>query len=389
MTETFTPENESELADLIRGAEGAFEVRGGGTRASGASGNGACLGTSGLSGITLYEPGALTMVARAGTPLAEIEAALDAEGQMLPFEPYLLGGVTGSDGASTIGGVFATNASGARRVQAGAARDLLLGVRFVDGRGEVVENGGRVMKNVTGYDLVKLMAGSRGTLGVLSEVSFKVLPKPEASASLEIAGLSDEDAVRAMASARTSPFDVSGAIHAPDAIEEEPTTLIRVEGFADSVAYRAEQLKARLSTFGAAEIVDGREAWDAEQGMTAFGRTVRGQGGALWMVSVKPSDAPGLMARLCANHACLYSYDWAGGRIWVWLGAEGDQMACHHRLQGLVAETSGFANLVSGPQELADAVPHVQPEHPVLAALSEGLREKFDPRSVFNPEGRI
>ena len=188
-----TPHTEEELAEAIVSAEGPLAIRGGATR--GLPTEGTPLTTNGLSGITLYEPGALTLVAKSGTPVAEIDAALAAENQMLSFEPFDLAGVTRTDGVSTVGGVIASNASGSRRVQAGAARDVLLGVRFVDGRGDIIKNGGRVMKNVTGYDLARLMCGARGTLGVLTEVSLKVLPRPEATATLFLHHLSDDDAV--------------------------------------------------------------------------------------------------------------------------------------------------------------------------------------------------
>ena len=173
------PETEGQLAQMIRDARGPIAVTGGATRLWPGEGQGDRIDTTALTGVTLYEPEALTLVVRAGTPLEEVRQTLAAEGQMLGFEPPVTTG-------STIGGVAATNASGPRRVQAGAARDAMIGVRFVDGQGQIVSNGGRVMKNVTGYDLVKLMAGSRGTLGVLTEISFRTAPIPPVTATLPV-----------------------------------------------------------------------------------------------------------------------------------------------------------------------------------------------------------
>jgi len=229
------PTSESDLAEAIRTTQSPLAIRGGGTRPIGRPQPGAVLETGGLSGITLYEPGALTLVAGAGTPLAEVEAALAAENQRLPFEPMDHRGLLGTTGTPTLGGMVAANASGPRRVQAGACRDSLIGVRFVDGTGSIIKNGGRVMKNVTGYDLVKLMAGSWGTLGVLTEVSFKLLPAPESAATLTWQGLDAASALRLMAEALGTPWEVNGAAHLPD-----QRTLLRVEGFASSVAYRAD-----------------------------------------------------------------------------------------------------------------------------------------------------
>ena len=242
-----TPKTETELSDIIRTANAPFRIRGGGTRPVGQMGDATPLSTSALTGITLYEPGALTLVVRAGTALADVQAALDAEGQCLAFEPMDHRGLLGSTGTPTIGGVIAANASGPRRIQTGAARDHLLGVRFVDGSGRVIKNGGRVMKNVTGYDLVKLMAGSWGTLGVLTELSLKVLPKSAATGVLLLEGLSDQTAIRALSMALGSAFEVTGAAHVQKGLDGAPVTMIRVEGSEASIAYRAEQLRMRLS----------------------------------------------------------------------------------------------------------------------------------------------
>ena len=374
------PESEETLAEAIRGANGPLCIMGGGTR--GLAVEGEALETGALSGIRLYEPGALTMVAGAGTPLAEIEAALAAEGQMLAFEPYDLAGVTRAGGASTIGGVFATNASGSRRVQAGAARDFLLGVRFVDGAGNIVKNGGRVMKNVTGYDLVKLIAGSHGTLGVLTEVAFKVLPKPETQAHIQLEGLDDETAIRALSLALGSPYDVTGAVHAPDCVEEGACTAIRIEGFAASVAYHTEQLSALWSEFCKVHVAEGRESWAAIRNLSAFSQTTRGAGGTLWRIATQPSVAPALMADITAKHDVLYQYDLGGGRIWLW-SRDADIPALHADLQSAAARARGHATLIHSPTH-AD-LPRFQPEPAAIARLTAGLRQQFDPRGILNP----
>lgn len=348
------PETESELAEAVRGARGPLVVRGGGTRSLGMPA-GEVLETGGMSGITLYEPGALTLVARAGTPLAEVEATLAAEGQRLAFEPPDLRGLLGRAGDSTLGGVVAANASGPRRVQVGACRDFLLGVRFVDGAGQVIKNGGRVMKNVTGYDLVKLLAGSHGTLGVLTEVSLKVLPASAAEATVVLDGLDDATAVDAMARALGSPFEVTGAAHWPG-----QGTFLRVEGLAAQVDYRAAQLQAML---GGRTVAQG--PWADIRDVAAF----RGQPGDVWRLSVKPSDAPGLVARAGAL-GCLY--DWGGGLVWLLMAPDAD-------LRARLGAFHGHATLVRG-----HGAPVFQPEPAPVAALTAGLRARFDPRGVFN-----
>ncbi|HEU0223513.1 MAG TPA: glycolate oxidase subunit GlcE [Paracoccaceae bacterium] len=375
------PGTEAELAEAVRAADGPLEIRGGGTRAG--LGNPVqaahTLELGRLSGIILHEPAALTLVARAGTPLAEIEAALMAEGQMLAFEPMDHRGLYGTGGEPTIGGVVACNASGPRRVRAGACRDYLLGVRFVDGEGRQVKSGGRVMKNVTGYDLAKLLCGSHGTLGVLTEAAFKVLPRPEAAASLVIGGLPDEVAVAALAAALGSPWGVSGAAHLPG---DGARTLVRLEGAARSVAYRAERLRERLGTFGSVEI-EGESDWAVVRDAGAF----HGRGGAVWRISVKPSDGPRLVAALRAGGLDFaHFYDWGGGLVWLRLEEAGDAGAA--AIRGALREFGGHATLVRASGAVRAAVGAFQPEPGPLAAMARGLREKFDPRGILNP-GRM
>ncbi len=369
-----TPLDESELAAMVADAKGPLAIRGGGTRGFGQSA-GQILCTSGLSGIELYEPGALTIVVRAGTPLAEVEAALAAEGQRLAFEPMDHRGLLGTAGEPTIGGVVAANVSGPRRVQAGACRDFVLGVRFVDGRGVVIKSGGRVMKNVTGYDLVKLLAGSFGALGVLSEVALKVLPRPEAAATVVISGLMDSVAVKAMSAALGSPFEVTGAAHSPVGREGHPVTVLRVEGSESSVKYRAGRLADLLGDFGEPHVEHDPERvtalWTWVRDVEAF----HGARGDVWRISVKPTDGPEIAARLEADGVL---YDWGGGLIWALLPEGTDARA-------RLGDFAGHATLVRASDATRARIPTFQAEAAPLAAISAGLRQKFDPRGILNP----
>ncbi|WP_394151962.1 FAD-binding protein [Loktanella salsilacus] len=353
------PTSEDELADMIRNVADPIAVRGGGTR--GVFARGEVLTTSGLSGVTLYEPGALTLVVQAGTPLAEVEAVLAAAGQRLAFEPTDMRALLGTDGTPTIGGVVATNASGPRRIQVGACRDHLLGVRFVDGAGNIIKNGGRVMKNVTGYDLVKLLAGAHGTLGVMSEVSLKVLPLPQAVATLSIAGLDADQALAAMSTALGSPYDVTGAAWVDGA------AMVRLEGFSDSVSYRRDRLAEVLAPFGA--VTAGEVDWSAVRDVRAFA----GQPGDVWRVSIRPSAMPVTVAALRGAGDVQIMADWGGGLLWVLCDAGRDLRS---------SITSGHAQRVRGAN--TDAIPRFHPEPAAIAALSRGLRQRFDPRGVLN-----
>lgn len=371
------PTTEGELAEVVRAAAASgagLAIRGGGTRGLGPAVAGEALATSGLRGITLYEPGALTLVARAGTPLAEVEAALAAEGQRLAFEPWDGRALSGADGAPTIGGMAATNASGPRRIQAGACRDGMIGVRFVDGTGAVVKNGGRVMKNVTGLDLVKLMAGSHGTLGVLTEVAFKVLPAAESTTTLVFDGLDVAGAVELMTRATALPYEVSGAAHAPRGLGEGPATLLRLEGFAGSVAHRARALAAALRGFGPCRATEGPGDWARLRDAAGFA----GRSGAVWRISVRPTDGARVAAALPEAELTL---DWAGGLVWALADEDVDLRA---RLAGI----AGHATLVRASEAAKARWGVFHPEPAPVAALAAGLRAKFDPRGVLNP-GRM
>ncbi|MBB3992396.1 glycolate oxidase FAD binding subunit [Sulfitobacter undariae] len=354
----YLPQTETELAEVIRDADAPLAISGGGTR--GVTCEGVTLGTAGMSGITLYEPGAMTVVAQAGTPVAEIEAALATENQRLAFEPMDHRRLLGTEGEPTIGGVMAANISGPRRISVGAARDFLLGVRYVDGAGAIVKNGGRVMKNVTGYDLVKLMSGAYGTLGVLSEVSLKVLPCPETSATLILEGLTEVQGIAALAKALGSPFEITGAAHDPD----KRQTLLRIEGFEPSVRYRMEALQKLLG--GENHVVqEAGILWAGWRDVAGFAAVDED----IWRVSCKPSDGPALAAK---SGALGVRYDWAGGLIWL-------RMPAGHDLREALGRYDGHATLIRGKDQQ-----RFEPEATGVARLTAGLRERFDPRNLLN-----
>lgn len=353
------PRSEAELAEAVAGAKGPLLVRGGGTRTLGHA-VGEVLETGGLAGVELYEPGALTLVARAGTPLAEVETVLAGERQRLAFEPPDLRRLLGRTGLSTIGGVAAANASGPRRVQVGAARDALIGVRFVDGSGAVVKNGGRVMKNVTGYDLVKLLAGSRGTLGVLSEVSFKLQALPESEATLVIEGMGDEAGLSVLRQALGSPFDVSGVAR------HSGRSLVRVEGMAGSVAYRAGRLGALVGgDVTRVEAAESAALWRDVRDVMPFAD----KPGEVWRVITLPTAA----AEVVAQSEAEAIWDWGGGLIWL-LAQPGQGAEIAAAVAG-----RGHATLVRG-----EGGPVFPPQAAEVAALAAGLKARFDPRGILN-----
>jgi glycolate oxidase FAD binding subunit len=350
-----------------------------------------------LRGITLYEPTEMVMAARAGTPLGQVETALAEKGQMLAFEPLDLGPLTGGEaGQGTIGGVFATNLSGARRIAVGAARDHLLGVRGINGRGEIFKSGGRVMKNVTGYDLCRGLAGSWGTLAVLSEVTFKVLPAPEDTATLVLLGLPDELAVEVLCTAMASPFEVSGAVHLqrslatrlvdqPLANQGEAVTAIRIENFAKSVAYRMGRLEALLKVYGEIAALDRASSlrfWAELRRLSVLQQS----DAPVWRISTAPTAAPKVVAAISGYMECRAFYDWSGGLVWAEVLPTSDAGAADVRR--VIATHGGHAMLVRAAPDVRAAVEVFQPLEAGLEKLSRRLKAAFDPAGILNP-GRM
>ncbi|MGE0854837.1 MAG: FAD-binding protein, partial [Hyphomicrobiaceae bacterium] len=370
MKEALRPATDWELASMIVGFASRnqpFEVRGFGTksRVGRPMQTAATITTQSLRGITLYEPTELVMSAQAGTPLAQIEAELAANGQMLAFEPIDLGPATGGQlGMQSIGGVFAANLSGSRRIVAGAARDHLIGAKGVNGRSEIFKSGGRVMKNVTGYDVARGLCGSWGTLAVLTEVTFKVLPWPEAAATLAYVGLPDDIAVELLAAAMGTPFEVSGSAHLSEALVRRlpmprlsglngSLTLLRVENFAKSVAYRKTALREALKAYGAAVELDYGETLEL-WGLLRQLRMLSDTTSCLWRISTAPLNGPKVVSAIERHMQVAAFYDWSGGLDWLEVPASADAGASD--IRRAVAVHGGHATLIRAEPQVRASV---------------------------------
>ena len=340
------------------------------------------LSVSNLSGISLYEPAELVIGAKAGTPVDDIVAALDAENQQLTFEPRNLAHLYGATGQGSIGSVAACNISGPRRISAGAARDSLIGVTAVTGRGETMSSGGRVMKNVTGYDLVKLYTGSFGTLGVLTEVIFKVLPKPETAGTIVFESLDERRAVDCLSRALGSPFEVSGAAHLPSRDGQVARTVIRMEGFASSVDYRLGELATELSDFGASMRLETSDADNLWRDIRDVRLLPLADETAIWQVSTAPSQGPDVAAAIRnATDADLF-FDWGGGLLWIETQATDDASAA---VRNAIADAGGHATLMRAPEPLRAHTGVFEPLAPGVMMLSKRLKDMFDPDGILNP----
>ena len=406
MVETFRPTNEGDLQSVIAtlARQGMpAEIAGAGSK----RGIGrpmqhpAVVDVTGINGITLYEPTELVMSARAGTSLAQIETTLAERGQMLPFEPMELGPASGgAGGVQTIGAVFATNVSGPRRISNGAARDHLLGVRAVNGRAEIFKSGGRVLKNVTGYDVARGLTGSWGTLAVLTEVTFKVLPAPKETGTLVYAGLSDEIGAELLCAAMGTPFEVSGTAHLTAGLtsrlelkslarEASTLTAVRIENFANSVAYRSDRLKEALKIYGMPVLL-GRDAsvsfWSELRRLSVL-TPMKGEPAThLWRISTAPRRASKVIDAVRRNMKAEAFYDASGGIVWLEVTASADAGAAD--IRRILSSHGGHATLIRAEPEVRASIEVFQPMSTVVERLSRGIKESFDPAGILNP-GRM
>jgi glycolate oxidase FAD binding subunit len=345
------------------------------------------LSTRGLTGITLYRPQEMVLSARAGTTIAEIEAALDEHNQMLIAEPPDFSVLFGTDRPSTLGGMVATNLSGPRRIGAGGAlRDQVLGVRAVTGHAEVIRSGGRVHKNVTGLDLCKLLAGSHGTLGVLTEITLKLLPRPESSLTLAIAVPDLETGVAALSAGLGSPFSVSGAALLPAGDNSHglqgPTALLRLEDFAGFLAHRGGELRRELGGFGDIALLDHQTSRSLWQGVRDALPLDAAAEDAVWRISVKPSEGPVVARALAEAFGARLLLDWGGGLVWV---AGPATEAAHAAVMRAATASRGTFTLFRAPDALRASVP-VLPEEPRgLSAIAARVKAALDPAGILNP----
>ena len=337
------------------------------------------------------------MSARGGTPIGRIVGDLARQGQMLAFEPIDLSGLVGREpGTGSIGGLFAMNFSGSRRIAAGGARDNLLGISAIAGNGAAFRSGGRVMKNVTGLDLARTLTGSWGTLAVLTEVTFKVVPAPEETATLVLLGLEDGIAVEALTAAMTSPYEVSGAVHLQKALAERlwhqglkdehtAVTAVRIENFSPSVAYRIGRLKEELKLYGPVHVLSNESSlafWHELQHLSVL----QGSSAPLWRISTSPSSGPKVVAAITRFMTCHAWYDWGGGLVWAEVLPTSDAGAAD--IRRVIGTYGGHATLIRAEPAVRTSVDVFQPLEPAIARITAKLKSVFDPAGILN-RGRM
>ncbi len=362
----------------------------------------ALLDLSDLNAVTSYEPTELIITVQAGAPLADVKSLIDSRNQQFAFDPMNTAPLLGTPEIGTIGGMIAAGLAGSRRVKAGGARDHLLGAHAVSGFGDSFKTGGKVVKNVTGYDLCKLLAGSWGTLAVMTEVTLKVMPRPESERTLLLHGLDDVTANRAMTAALGSPFDVSGAAHLPGSAFRSAAgalaglgspgravTLLRLEGIAASVAHREGSLAKLVAPFGSPEILEdavSATVWGSTRDVLPFAADGALGAWPVWRIVCPPASGGALGQALARETGGDVLYDWGGGLIWAALPPKPDAQAAAVRQR--VEAAGGHATLIRASEQIRRHIDVFHPQADGLAALGERVRRSFDPKNILN-RGRM
>lgn len=406
--DTLRVRDAKDVEEVVRAAianEQPLEIIGHGSKRSigHAMATNAVLDVSALNAVISYEPNELIVTLQAGAPLADVLSLIDAKNQQFAFEPMNTAPLLGTPALGTIGGMIAAGLAGPRRIKAGGARDHLLGAHAVSGFGDSFKTGGKVVKNVTGYDLCKLLSGSWGTLSVMTEVTLKVMPKPEAERTLLLRGLDDAVANKAMTAALGSPFDVSAAAHLPKSAfraktddglgdlagQDEALTMLRLEGITASASHRAGSLRELLAPFGTATLIeDGASAalWAAIRDVLPFAASGALGAWPVWRIVCPPASGAALGTQLARETGGDVIYDWGGGLIWAALPPKADAHAPVVRQR--TDAFDGHATLIRAAEDVRRSVDVFHPQAPGIAALSERVRASFDPKSILN-RGRL
>ena len=391
--EVFRPQDQEQAAEAVAAALAAdapLEIAGAGSHAALGRpvASAARLETAGLAGVSMYEPEELVFTAGAGTPLAEVRRMLAERGQMLAFEPPDFSALLGASASGgTLGGMVARGLAGPRRIRAGSVRDHLLGLAAVNGRAEAFKAGGRVMKNVTGFDLPKLMCGAFGTLAVLTELTFKLQPAPRAAATLRLRGLGEDAANAAMTRALGLPLEVSGAAHLPaDVTGGEAATLLRLEGFEASVKARMEMLQEALKEHPG-EVLEGERSESLWRDVRDVRPLAGDEESLIWRICCPPAQGAQVARALreMIPSARLFM-DWGGGLIW--LSVPPSPHAGAGLVRGALGEVGGHATLFRAPEGVRRNVAVFQPQPEALAEVTARIKAAFDPRDILNP-GRV
>jgi glycolate oxidase FAD binding subunit len=350
----------------------------------------AVIDLSALNGIVDYQPEELVITLGPGTLMSELQALLLTRRQMLAFEPPDFGSLWGlPPGLGSIGGCAMVGRGGARRISAGAPRDHCLGVKGVNGFGEAFGAGGRVVKNVTGFDLPKLVVGSFGTLCALTQITLKVMPMPEDSATIVLAGLSDAEALRVMSDALSSTAQVSSAAHLPGDVAGAggSVTLLRLEGMAPSVAARRAHLTRMFQAIAPLSVLDRDESQAIWSKISNAGFFAADLNTVVWKLSVPPSAGAALGRTLSDElHGRCY-FDWGGGGVWLELPTAPDAHAAVVR-DRLRASVGGHATLMRAADAVRAAVSPLQPLSPEELRVTRAVKAQFDPHGLLNP-GRM
>ncbi|MGO8954837.1 MAG: FAD-binding protein [Rhodomicrobium sp.] len=403
MADVYMPRDEAELAGLVRSANAGGEpLEVCGFRSKREAGRPikplAVVSTAKLSGITLYEPKELVISAKAGTPLHEIEAALAKHNQELAFEPADFSRIYSPNAlAASIGAIAAMNISGPRRILRGAARDYLLGIRAVNGEGTAIKSGGRVMKNVTGVDLVRGLAGSWGTLSIFTELTFKVLPKAPESRTIVFLGLADEAATGVMSAAMGTPYEVSGTVHLHSTLvgrlsdrEIAPAktaiTALRLEGAPQSLAYRVEKLRREIAPFGDTYELGRQRSWEFWADIRSLAFLSSDFERPLWRITIAPSKAALIVRALSAFFEVNAGYEWSGGLLWLELPPSAD--ASVTEVRRVLAEFEADSMLMRAPRAVRSGIEVFHPLPFAKMKIVQALKTSFDPAGVLNP-GRM